>query len=295
MPHILLLGCGYVGSRFAQICRRNGHKVSIITRSANRIESLEIADEIVELDWCCEDANFVLPTVDIVVCCVSHRPGEPSQPQQNDHAFGLSNILQALKAPPQRLVYLSTTGVYADPADGEWVNEDSQLDPSRPGTVNACRAEAWLRERLPDQAIVLRPAGIYGPDRIPNLLALKKGDAIAARPNTYLNLTHVDDLAEYIHQVAVRPSLNHHVYNVADGNPVLRKEYYDFICALITAPPPKFFEGANEQNGLPRQARSQGNKRIDVSRLLNEKLMNPRYPNYQIGLSTILSLRDMSL
>ncbi len=288
MPHILLLGCGYVGTRFAKICRQHGHPVSIVTRSANRIAALGVADEIVELDWCNENASLTLPTVDILVCSVSHRPGEPDQPNQNDHVSGLFNILRALTTPPKRLIYLSTTGVYADPADGEWVHEDSPLDATRPGTLNACRAEAWLRENLPVETVILRPAGIYGSDRIPNLLALKNGEAISARPDSFLNLIHADDLATCIHQVAVIPSLQHRVYNVADGNPVLRKDYYDFICQLVAAPSPTFASGS-ELNESQRRPRSQGNKRIDVRRLLSERLIDFQYPNFQIGLRSMLS------
>ena len=288
MARILLLGCGYVGTRLAQVCRAHGDLVSIVSRSADRIRAQNIADSVFELNWCEQPTNWNLPPVDHVVCCVSHRLDESDTAPRNDHATGLSNLLSSLPSRPQRIVYLSTTGVYSDRVQGEWVDEESEVEPLRPGTQNARNGEVWLTENFAAETIILRPAGIYGPDRIPNLEALRSGSVISAQPDSFLNLIHVDDLADCIYQVLKRESLEHQVYNVADGNPVRRKEYYQFICQTIDAPEPIFADSCTDPNEIKVRSRSQGNKRISVNRLRNEQLCQFRYDSYRLGLQSLL-------
>ena len=50
--------------------------------------------------------------------------------------------------------------------------------------------------------VTLRPAGIYGPDRVPRWEAIRDETPLQVDPESYLNLIHVDDLAETIRAVS---------------------------------------------------------------------------------------------
>jgi nucleoside-diphosphate-sugar epimerase len=271
---ICIVGHGYVGSRVAAACRLRNDRVTIVSRS------VEAQSDAVRMHWCnvASDQRFD-GDFDCVVFCVSHRreqiEGEPS----NDHAIGLENVLSRFSDPPKRVIYLSTTGVYAASTYGDWVNEESPCKPDRPGSMNAYEGEQWLMSSATN-SVILRPAGIYGPSRIPNLVALSKGDPIAADPESYLNLVHVDDLVRTIFALIDTPQTKHRIYNVADRNPVKRREYYEFIAETIKGPSPKF--SSDPTSSI--RSRSQTNKRIDSTRLHSEFKLGWQFENYKHGL-----------
>ncbi len=288
MANILLLGCGYVGNRFASQCRLKGDKVLAVTRSTATFKYSSLVDDLIEFDW--TDSRATLRAnlqADVLVCCVSHRVPEDSGVPQNSHREGLARVLGQLATPPKRIIYLSTTGVYAPADSGEWVDECSPCSPDRPSTRNAYEAEAWLREHYPDSAVTIRPAGIYGPDRVPNCQALKAGLPIDADPTSYLNLIHVDDLATVLQHVSTEPRLVYSIYNVSDGHPVLRSDYYQFIATKVGAPAPNY--ALAEDTSTKRiRSRSNGNKRINTDRLRTIQSIQFQYPSYKEGLSALL-------
>jgi len=144
-------------------------------------------------------------------------------------------------------------------------------------------AEQWL-EQSGLEHVILRPAGIYGPGRIPNIQPIRDGRAIQADPQSYLNLIHVDDLAEVIATVA-QGTLRHRLYCVSDGNSVRRRDYYSFIAQCMNYPPPTYDDPATDQG--PRR-RNQGNKRVSTLRLNSDYSIRFQFPDYRSGLVPLL-------
>ena len=92
---------------------------------------------------------------------------------------GLRNVLDALPAATGPVVYISSTGVYAQ-KDGQWVDEDSECEPDREGGRACLAAEQCLVAHLRGAgATILRMAGLYGPGRLP-----RSADLIAGHPTT---------------------------------------------------------------------------------------------------------------
>ena len=285
----LILGCGYVGERIASLWRRSGDRVVAVTRSLERAEELEkLGVEPLVWDWLLptESQSAIQDTLaalspQTVLVAVSHAaPGHPK---------GLANLAQVFGARSPglgRWIYLSTTGVFADPPEGSelWVDESSSVAPTRPGSINALEAELWL-EGSSIEHVVLRPAGIYGPGRIPNVQPIREGQAMQVDPESYLNLIHVDDLAQVIATVSDRPLCNR-LYCVSDGNSVPRKDYYAFIAQRMHLPEPKYCENSPSTNS---RRRNQGNKRVRNQRLVSDHAIRFEFPDYQIGLSSLLS------
>jgi hypothetical protein len=75
-------------------------------------------------------------------------------------------------------------------------------------------------------------------------------------------------------------------YNVSDGHPVLRRDFYGALAELIGAPRPSFVE-----RGLAADAQSRDatDKRVSNRRMLRELSVRLRYPTYREGLPTVLS------
>jgi nucleoside-diphosphate-sugar epimerase len=284
--HHLLFGHGYLGSRVASHWRDRGDEVTIVTRSDEKASQLTAVGYKTIVAHVTQRASLAkLPQVDSVLYAVGYdRTAGPSIHEV--YADGLRNVLDALPIETGRIVYVSTTGVYGD-AGGNIVDEETPPAPTRDGGRASLAAEETLRQhRLGDRGIILRLAGIYGPDRIPFLDPIRAGDAIPATASGFLNLIHVNDAAP----IAVRaaeanvPNLPR-AYCVSDGRPVVREEYYGEIARLLGAVPPRFFDPPPDS---PRALRAASDRRVKNDRMIRELEIVLQYPSYREGLAAIL-------
>jgi nucleoside-diphosphate-sugar epimerase len=140
-----------------------------------------------------------------------------------------------------------------------------------------------LQSPWADRSVILRLAGIYGPERLPRLKQLQAGQPLETAPADLLNLIHVDDAAEVIQRVADGPLVLPCVFLVADGQPVERGAFYAEAARLWQTPPPVFGtvpDGAQSHRGG-------GNKRVCNTRMQTELGVTLRYPSYREGLAAI--------
>jgi len=146
-----------------------------------------------------------LPIVDTVVFAVG-RARQSGATMLDIHVEGLRAVLDALPGETGRVIYVSSTGVYAQDA-GEWVDEESVCEPVREGGRACLSGERLLFAHARGRdAIVLRLAGLYGPGRVPRSADVTAGRPIAGSPDAYLNLIHVEDAARaVVAAAAARP------------------------------------------------------------------------------------------
>lgn len=267
MKRTLIIGCGYLGSRVAALLLQTGDAVAATTRRPERADELRQAG--------CEPVLFdvlrpsPLPAVDAVVYAVGlDRSAGASM--RDVYVGGLTNALAALPGTP-RLVYVSSTGVYGQKG-GEEVDERADTLPTEESGRVVLDAEGVLRRQRPD-AIVLRFAGIYGPGRLIRAAALRAGDPIAADPDGWLNLIHVEDGARAV-QVALDRGVPGETYNVSDGRPVTRRDFFTRLADRLGAPPPRFVAGPPDVS----------HRRIGNRRMREELGVELRYPSYEQGL-----------
>ncbi len=315
----LVVGCGYVGERVAIRWKNRGDCVLAVTRSeqkARQFASLGLHP--VVWDWrSSEDPTpLFLDTLGklgltqaaigerlaTILISVSHAVAPGVSPEMN-HVSGLQHLSACLRelGSVGRWIYLSTTGVFAESSSGIVCDETSEVAPTRPGSIAALAGERWMNGSGLEH-VILRPCGIYGPDRVPNLAALQRGDVLEIDPDSCLNLIHVEDLVQVIDAVALGP-LRGSLYCVCDGKSPTRGEYYRWIAKRMGWPEPRFVMPASlEANpssmldsggenvveprmGSSPRRRSQGNKRVRVERLLADYGISFLYPSYQEGLS----------
>lgn len=287
MPHsALIFGYGYLGEPVARLWSDEGRSIHVVTRSSDRAAKIE--SPLLPIVANVTDAATLadLPSVDTVLFAVGYdRKSDKSI--EEVYIDGVRNTLAALPADIGRLIYISTTGVYGD-AGGEWIDEQTPTAPTRAGGKASLAAEQLIRNSpFADRAVILRLAGIYGPERLPYLKQLKANEPIEAPQSGHLNLIHVHDAARIV-QLLAAPSRNIAgplTYCVSDGNPVLRGDYYREVACLLGAPAPKF---AQPQPGSPRAARAAADKRVRNRRLVDALKLELLYPTYHEGLEAIV-------
>jgi nucleoside-diphosphate-sugar epimerase len=100
-----------------------------------------------------------------------------------------------------------------------------------------------------------------------------------------LNLIHVDDAANVVlaAEERARPP---RTYLVSDGQPVLRRQYYEMLAQLLGAPPPQFIAPAADS---PAAERAASDKRISNQRMIEELGVQLAFPSYREGLAAIVA------
>ena len=123
-PHVLIVGCGYVGSRLAARLR-DTVEVSAIVRTAEKARALDrerIQAVALDLDRVRLGAH-IPERLDQAAIYYFAPP-----PSQGESDLRLDRFLQLATVPPKCFVYMSTTGVYGD-TRGAVVDESSPVGP----------------------------------------------------------------------------------------------------------------------------------------------------------------------
>jgi nucleoside-diphosphate-sugar epimerase len=278
----LVIGCGYLGRRVAALWRSGGWSVSALTRTNENAKSIAAQGiEPIVGDVLAPESLRSLPQAEIVLYAVGYDRQAPAS-KRDVYIDGLANALRQIGPAAKRVFYVSSTSVYGQDA-GEWVDETTKMWPwptSEDGGISLA-AEYIVREMCPHT--ILRFSGIYGPGRLLRRIeSIRSGEPIAANPDGWLNLIHVDDGAAIIDRLSRREP-DHKLYLVTDDTPVRRREYYGLLAKLVGAPEPVFqFKGAGEGTGL--------NKRCSNARLKAELGDILRFPTIETGLPHALGI-----
>ncbi len=273
----LILGCGYLGRRVANRWLAQGHRVLAVTRRAETAAQFrQQGIEPIIADVLRPEALGILQPVETVLYAIGlDRTAGVSM--RSVFVEGLANVLDHLP-PPGRFIYVSSSSVYGQ-TDGDWVDEDSPTEPQEEAGQIVLEAERLLRARLPE-AIILRFAGIYGPGRLLRRKAIEAGEPIVGDADKWLNLIHIDDGASAV-LAAAEQGQPGRIYNICDGQPVRRREFYTELARCLRAPAPRFEASPSDRPPPPHE---RGNRRIRNQRMREELGAALLYANYVQGL-----------
>ncbi len=257
---VLVVGCGYLGRRLAARLAARGADVHGLVRTPASAAPVAATGAVPIVADVADRGTPLpaLPVVDTVVWSVGFDRSA-GHGYRDVHVLGLGRVLDALPGNP-RAVLVSSTGVWGR-GDGPDVDETTPAHPDREAGRVLLEAEALLHGHRLGPGTVLRLAGIYGPGRLPRLESLRAGEPIAADPDSWLNLVHVDDAASIVIAVADHPAPGP-LYVVSDGRPILRRDWYGRLAALTGSPAPAWIP--------PDPAARGGDKRVDPRRLFAE-------------------------
>ena len=268
----LVIGCGYLGRRVAEAWRDAGRTVYALTRT--RQYALRGASLHPVVGDVTDPASLFrlreLPPIATVLYAVGLDRRE-RHTMREVYVEGLRNVLAACP-PVERWVHVSSTGVYGQ-TDGSIVTEESPTVPLEESGRVVLEAEQTLLMARPD-ATVLRFAGIYGPGRWLRKAALLAGEPYTADADKWLNLIHV---ADGVRAVLCAESGPGGTFNIADDEPVRRRDFYTESARLLGAPPAVFV--APEVTGV------EANRRVSNAKARRALHFTPQYPSYREGLA----------
>jgi nucleoside-diphosphate-sugar epimerase len=285
----LIIGCGYLGQRVGTLISQSGERVYGTVRSRSRAAVLAaLGIEPVIADVLEPESLRDLPVTERIFYCVGFdRSGGAAL--RTVYVDGLQNVLEQLSPAVSRLVYASSTGVYGQ-SDGEWVDEESPTCPNHESGKVCLEAEervrVWARTRAGSApAVVLRFAGLYGPDRVVRRALLERGEAMPGDPEKFLNLIHIDDAAREA-VAALRAARVDPLYLIVDDRPVTRRDYYSCVATFLGVSLPRF---SPSEPGSPQAARDATNKRVGNHRMKRGLGAALIYPDITTGLPAALS------
>jgi nucleoside-diphosphate-sugar epimerase len=283
MRRLLIVGCGDVGLRAVKRLLPAFH-IYALTRHLARAEELRgvgITPIVGDLD-----RPETLAKLGGLAHCVMHFAPPQNDGDVDQRTHNLIAALDRGEMLPQRLVYISTTGVYGN-CDGAWVSETR---PPQPATARAKRrlsAESQLRAwgiRRGVTVSILRVPGIYGPDRLP-LKRLQNGlPTLVREEDSYTNHIHAEDLAR-IASAALYRGRPGRVYNASDDSNIKMGDWFDLLATRHNLPKPRRVTRAEAQTQMPQNLLSFLNesRRISNQRLKRELRVRLAFPNVDAG------------
>jgi nucleoside-diphosphate-sugar epimerase len=288
MNRLLIVGCGDIALRALPQLARNYQVFGLVRAAAqaDRIAALGAIPLTGDLD-----DPATLAALAGVADLVLHLapPGESGERDQRS-----ANLIAALSTrPPERLVYISTSGVYGD-CGGAWVDEERPLAPQTVRALRRVDAErsllVWGKQSGVAVA-VLRVPGIYAAERLP-LAQLRRG-APVLRPedDVYTNHIHADDLAA-VCLAALERGAAGRVFNASDDSEIKMGDYFDLVADRARLPRPlRIARTAAEAGAIAEGLLSfmRESRRLVNTRMKAELGVRLRYPSVYEGVPPVVA------
>ncbi|MCW5962629.1 MAG: NAD-dependent epimerase/dehydratase family protein [Bryobacterales bacterium] len=186
-------------------------------------------------------------------------------------------LLRTLGATSKRCIYLSTTGVYGRQ---EVVDASTVPSPETPRERLRIAAEAAVIENF-GNALVLRPAAIYGPGRGVHASLRAGRYRLTGNGTNYISRIHVDDLAAHV--VAACQTELTGAWPVADEHPCTQREMAEYCAKLLGLPvPPSIVPGETSET-------LRANRRVDGSAVREALGIALQYPSYREGVPAAIT------
>ena len=280
--NVWIMGCGDIGRRVGKLYQPEGIKPLGWVRSDASLQrglAQGLSMRQGDADWGCFYPIYALDGA-----LVYWFMPPPSQGLSDDR---LRRFLKGVDAAPQRVVLISTTGVYGD-CGGRWIDEGEALKPASARAIRRADAEAAVQEwaaRFGGECVILRVPGIYATDRLP-LERLRRGEPVVqAAEAPWTNRIHADDLAR-ICKRAMEAAPCGAIYNATDGNPSTMTDYFNQVAdhAGLPRPPQVSLAEARQRMSAGMLAYLEESRRIHNRKLLQELGITLHYPSLAQGL-----------
>ena len=221
---------------------------------------------------------------------VLHFAPPPGRGETDTRTMRLLATL-ARRSLPQRLIYISTTGVYGD-CGGARTTETSRCRPRSGRALRRLDAEARLRRFGARSGVcvsVLRAPGIYAAERLP-LARLRRGEPVLRdADDVYTNHIHANDLARFACLAIFRGRPNR-IYNAVDNTCMKMGDYFDFAADVFGVPRPPRLNRDEIAASLSPMALSfmAESRRLANDRIRRELRADLKYPTVREGFAAAL-------
>jgi len=283
MRRLLIIGCGDVAMRMVDKVRGRYRTFGLARSSKQRM--LLRAQGIVSVEGDLDHSKS-LHRLSGLATDVVHFVPPPAEGHRDTRTTNLIRALTRGGSLPQRLVYLSTSGVYGDCA-GAQIDETRTPLPASPRARRRLDAEHQLREWGVSSGvtvIILRVPGIYAADRLP-LARIQAGTPVVeSTHDAYTNHIHADDLAR-ITVAALLRGRSGRTYNAVDDSSMKMGDYFDLVADEFGLPHPPRVTWQEAQIRLPESLLSfaRESRRLGNHRLKSELRVRLTYPMVSEG------------
>ncbi len=274
-----MIGCGDVALRTALLLRGRTRLYGLIRRAADAPKLR--AHGIVPLEGDLDD-HATLGRLRTAPFGVLHFAPPPPDGRDDPRTQKLIAALAGARIIPQRLVYISTSGVYGDCA-GAQVDETrgrrAQTPRARRRVAAEDRLRAWARGYGVSLSI-LRAPGIYAQTRLP-LDRIRQGTPVLTEEDdVFTNHIHADDLARATVAALFRGRPNR-AYNVTDDAQLKMGGWFDAVADAYALPrPPRVtWEEAEHRIAPMLLSFMNESRRLANVRMKRELRVRLRYPS----------------
>jgi len=270
---------GVIGRRAVPLMIRDGHRVTAVGRSPDRLRNLESLGattialdlfdrEAIKRALAGQQAVTNLATAIPRSSVAMFFPGAWKETDRIREQFSALLVDEALAAGVRVFIQESFAPIYVDAGD-RWVTEDAATKPARYNqTTLKAEASAARFARQAGRGVVLRFAYFYGSnDQFTSDVfryVARGWLPLLGPPDAYFSTCHHDNAAT---AVAAALNLPSGIYNVVDNEPMTHRQFREAMSAIAGVPVPKM-----PPQWLLRVTGSMGETMARSLRISNEKL-----------------------
>jgi len=279
--HVLVAGCGWLGTALARALVARGDRVTGVRRDAARAAALApLGVEPLALDLARPDAVGRLPAdLDAVIAC---QAAAAESPEAYRAAYLDANrtLLEAAdRAGARAFVYTGSTGVFGQ-TDGRDVDEETAPAPASASGEVLAEAEQLVLGAAHGgpSARIVRLSGLYGPGRAGIVDRVRSGRlALGAGEGAWMNFCQLDDAISFV-LAALGSGVPGGRYHGSDAHPAHRRDVVRWIAARLGISPHSAAAGAGAAGP---------NRRILSARSRADLHITLAYPSFREGLVPI--------
>lgn len=284
---IVIFGCGYIGEKLAEACLKLGWEVTALTRNPVTAKSLNsksvktIVANLMNHEWHSQislDQNYL---VDCVGAAEPNLEGYDAS-----YRKGMRSILEWVnktKKPLDALLFTSSTSVYPQ-TDGSLVTEQSNHEGVSERGKILLEAERLCLSASSDKVlkrVVLRFAGLYGPNRHLLLNHVREGRQLKGASHRILNLLHQTDAVSSILSCLNAQTISAETtFNVSDNRHASRGEIVEWLAKKMKVKNPGF--DGEEKTQIP-------NRKIDSGKIRKSLSWSAKYSGFEAGYEDLLA------
>lgn len=288
-PRILIVGCGDVGLRCARLLAARFRVFALVRGADGERHALLRAAGVIPVPGDLDDPLSLHRIAGLAPWVLHLAP--PQDRGMRDTR--MRNLLPRLGA-VERLVYVSTSGVYGD-CQGEFIDETREVAPRNARALRRVDAERrlrrWARGTQCTVSIVRAP-GIYGENRLPLARLAKGTPVLAAADDVHTNHIHADDLARIV-VAALFHGSPQRVYHASDDSNLKMADWFDQVARVFDLPSPPRLPRAELETALADQPMllsfMRESRRLANQRIKGELAVRLAYPTTAAGLAAGLA------
>jgi len=229
----LIIGCGKLGTRLAEILHTAGHQVWALKRHPENLPGfIHPIQGGLECPPAIEWAEF---TLIYVIVSPDDRTEKSYKTLYQENIPSLIDQLKNKDLAHQKLIFVSSTHVYSENT-GKWVTQNTEVDGYDYRSKALIRAEKSLLDS-PLKTQIVRFSGLYDHNAKYLFSQLESGKIDNA--GEYTNRIHREDAARFL------AYLSHYhgeerIYLASDNQPIQRGELFNWLAQVLGKSKPAF-------------------------------------------------------